>query len=233
MLKHLGVAVAGLVALGAAFVPQVASAQGFDHGGPGDIRIHGGQGHFGQDFRGGQGRMGGFGGMERRGPDNFRYGEGHRQFGQDQGFRFDQNHRSFGEREGFRFNENRRGFADREDFRFRDNRRSFGEREGFRLHPRPGQFRDREFAGERRFEYHRGFGTREFRPGVRFGMVRHYPVYGGYRYRHGGFRAPYASAYLFEGGYGVPRAGCSTRRNISLTPLGWHKIVTIRTCYVR
>ncbi len=218
MLKHLGAAVAGLVALGAAFVPQVASAQGFDHGGPGDIRMHGGQGHFGQEFRGGQGRMGGFGEMERRGPDNLRYGEGHRQFGQDR---------------GFRFNENRRGFGEREHFGFNDNRRTFGEREGFRLHPRPGQFRDREFAGERRFEYHRGFGAREFRPGVRFGVVRHYPVYGGYRYGHVGFRAPYASAYLFDGGYGVPRAGCSTRRNISLTPLGWHKIVTIRTCYVR
>lgn len=43
-------------------------------------------------------------------------------------------------------------------------------------------------------------------------LVRRYPVF-----VEGGYRAS-------------PTGGCTTRRSASLTPYGWHRIVTVRTC---
>ena len=213
MLKRLVFAAAGTVALGAAALPQVAFAQQMDHNGPGhmggrgpdEFRVHGGHFGGGQGFRsGGHGQFGNGAGMDHRGPDNFRFGAGHARFGGGEGFRFRQDHRNFGYGEGFRFHHAPERFA-------------YGDR----------------FHGRRQFDDRRGFGRGEFRHGYRFGVIRPYPVYVGHRYRERGFAVPYAGPYLVNAGYGLPSGGCSTRRFVSWTPVGWRKIVTVRTCYVR
>ncbi len=216
MFKRLLIAAAGAVALSAAALPQVAFAQRMDHNGPGqmdrggpdDIRIHGGHGHFGRGeglrLREDQRNFGNIGGMGHHGPEDFRMAGGHRQFGTGEGFRFRVEHPRFSDREGFRF------------------------------HPAPGHFGDGDrFRNRGRFDNRRDFSGREFRLGYRFGVIRPYPAYVGHPHRLVAFTAPYARSYVLNAGYGLPRAGCSTRRSVSLTPVGWHKIVTVRTCYVR
>lgn len=47
----------------------------------------------------------------------------------------------------------------------------------------------------------------------------------------GGSRVLVQRSPVFIGGYGAPPAGgCSTHRSVSLTPDGWHRIVTVQTC---
>lgn len=216
--------IAGAVALGALALPQLASAQGMEHGGPGamgrggpdQFRMGGGHGHFG-------------------GADQFRMGGGHGHFGGEGDFRFGGHQRPFGEGAGMgqRFSGGFRNPAEH-GFRFGEEGRRFGHGRDFGFRNAPGRFGYGERFGERGvLRGHAEFGRYGFRHGYRVGLVRPYPVRVGVRYGRVRFGAPYGRPYLVGLPYGLPRAGCTVRRSVSLTPVGWHKIVTVRTCYVR
>lgn len=161
--------------------------------------------------------------MGHRGPGDFRFRGGQGHFGaqggrlsQDRTFGRAMNHRAVG---GFRLGDGGGQIRRNDEFRFPEGHRHFGYGEQFRIqHRREGFGYGERFRAGRPFEYRRDFERREF----------------GYGYPYGaGFGVFHPHTSVVDAGYRLPRSSCSTRRNVSLTPVGWHKIVTVQTCYVR
>ncbi|WP_237477734.1 hypothetical protein [Lichenibacterium dinghuense] len=126
-----------------------------------------------------------------------------------------------------------------------EHRQDLGPAEGYRRAPGPVVFDER--GPERRFDGY-GYGGPGFRRPVAaegFGYGRppafipraDRPIGGAFGYG-GGYRPAAVAVGPVEGegygaGYGGPDEGCTVERARSITPAGWEKTVTHRTCYRR